>query len=197
MFPTQDFSGDKKEVTRSHSMMTSPMTRGRHLPTSRTSSRWIRAHNRPPGKPPWSIATVSAGRQKSSDLVLSAPVRERFCDLLSMKLPRAQSDLFLVAMVSTMAAILEIPMEEIRANIALDKETKSVLSGGGGRLQPVYHLLLAQQAGKCQAAKESAGWLLISESEAGELWWRAMQWARPAEQRRRGWGPSALSTACA
>lgn len=124
------------------------------------------------------MTLVSAGLQRSSDLVLSALVRARFCELLSMKIPRTQSDLFLVGMVSMMDAILEIPMEEILAKIALDKETKSVLSGGGGRLQPVYDLMLAQEAGKWQAAKESAGLLRISESEVGELWWQAMQWAR-------------------
>jgi c-di-GMP-related signal transduction protein len=129
--------------------------------------RWIRL-----------VTLVSAGLQKSSDLVLSALVRARFCELLSMKIPRTQSDLFLVGMVSMMDAILEIPMDEILAKIALDKETKSVLSGGGGRLQPVYELMLAQEAGKWQVAKESAGKLRISESEAGELWWQAMQWAR-------------------
>jgi c-di-GMP-related signal transduction protein len=133
----------------------------------RETRRWIRL-----------VTLVSAGLQRSSDLVLSALVRARFCELLSMKIPRTQSDLFLVGMVSMMDAILEIPMEEILAKIALDKETKSVLSGGGGRLQPVYDLMLAQEAGKWQAAKESAGLLRISGSEVGELWWQAMQWAR-------------------
>ena len=38
--------------------------------------------------------------------------------------------------------------------------------------------MLAQEAGKWQAAKESAAQLRITESEAGEMWWQAMQWAR-------------------
>ena len=129
--------------------------------------RWIRL-----------VTLVSAGEQKSSDLVLSALVRARFCELVASKIPRTQSDLFLVGMVSMMDAILEIPMEEILDKIALDKDTKSVLSGTGGRLQPVYQLMLAQEAGKWQAAKESAERLHITESETGEMWWQAMQWGR-------------------
>jgi c-di-GMP-related signal transduction protein len=129
--------------------------------------RWIRL-----------VTLVSAGEQKSSDLVLSALVRARFCELVASKIPRTQSDLFLVRMVSMMDAILEIPMEEILDKIALDKDTKSVLSGTGGRLQPVYQLMLAQEAGKWQAAKESAERLHITESETGEMWWQAMQWGR-------------------
>jgi EAL and modified HD-GYP domain-containing signal transduction protein len=83
-----------------------------------------------------------------------------------------------MGMVSMMDAILEISMGEILEKIALDKETKTVLSGGGGRLKPVYDLMLAQEAGKWEAAKQAAEQLRIAESETGELWWQAMQWAR-------------------
>ena len=69
-------------------------------------------------------------------------------------------------------------MDEFLEKIALDKETKSVLAGGGGRLKVVYDLMLAQEAGKWEAAKQSADQLRISESETGEMWWHAMQWAR-------------------
>ncbi len=129
--------------------------------------RWIRL-----------VTLVSAGEQRTSDLVLSALVRARFCELVSMKIPRTQSDLFLLGMVSMLDAILEISMEEILEKIALDKETKSVLAGGGGRLKVVYDLMLAQEAGKWEAAKQSADQLRISESETGEMWWQAMQWGR-------------------
>ncbi len=129
--------------------------------------RWIRL-----------VTLVSAGQDRPSDLVLSALVRARFCELVSMKIPRSQSDLFLVGMVSMMDAILEIPMDEILSKIALDKDTKMVLSGGGGRLKPVYDLMIAQESGKWEAAKQAADQLRISESETGEMWWQAMQWGR-------------------
>jgi c-di-GMP-related signal transduction protein len=129
--------------------------------------RWIRL-----------VALVSAGMQKTSDLLLSALVRARFCELLATRIPRTQSDLFLMGMISMMDAILEIPMPEILEAIALDKDSKSVLSGIGGRLQPVYDLMLKQEAGDWESAREPAALLHISESETGELWWQAMQWAR-------------------
>jgi hypothetical protein len=44
-------------------------------------------------------------------------------------------------MLSLMDAILEIPMTEVLEKIALDQETKSVLSGAGGRLEPTYNLM--------------------------------------------------------
>jgi len=47
--------------------------------------RWVRL-----------VAAVGAGQDKTSDLVLSALVRGRFCELLSAKVPHGESDLFLM-----------------------------------------------------------------------------------------------------
>ena len=69
--------------------------------------RWIRL-----------VTLVSAGQLKTSDLVLSALVRARFCELIARKIPRTQSDLFLVGMLSMMDAILDIPMSEVLEKIA-------------------------------------------------------------------------------
>jgi len=77
-----------------------------------------------------------------------------------------------------MDAILEVPMANVLEKIALDQETKAVLTGGNGKLRPVYQLMLAQEAGAWAQARESAAELRISESEAGQLWWQALTWAR-------------------
>jgi c-di-GMP phosphodiesterase len=124
------------------------------------------------------VALVSVGMLKSSDLLLSALVRARFCELVSSRIPRTQSDLFLVGMFSMMDAMLELSMEEILEKVPLDKDIKSVLLGHGGRLQPVYELMLAQEAGNWEAARQAAARLSLAESETGELWWQALQWGR-------------------
>jgi c-di-GMP-related signal transduction protein len=49
---------------------------------------------------------------RSTDLVLSALVRARFCELLSPKAPKAESDLFLVGLVS-----------EVLEKVPLDQQT--------------------------------------------------------------------------
>lgn len=53
-----------------------------------------------------------------------------------------------------------------------------MLSGGNGKLRPVYQLMLAQEAGAWEQARQSATALHISGSDAGELWWQALTWAR-------------------
>src|SRR5262245_17563107 len=108
---------------------------------------------------------------KSSDLVLSAWVRAGFCELLCPKAPKGESDLFLAGLVSLVDAILGVPMAEVLEKIPLDQHTKAVLMGGAGPLRPIYQLMLAQEAGKWELAKDFAQQLHVTESEAGEPWW--------------------------
>ena len=129
--------------------------------------RWIRL-----------VATLGAGQGKSSDLVLSALVRGRFCELLSPNVGAGESDLFLMGLLSLMDAILEIPMARVLENVPVDQESKAVLLGGASRLSPFYQLMLAQESGEWETAHTLARQLHLSESEVAEKYWEAMQWAR-------------------
>jgi c-di-GMP-related signal transduction protein len=129
--------------------------------------RWIRL-----------VATLGAGQGKASELVLSAMVRARFCELLSPKIPHGDSDLFLMGLLSLMDSILEIPMSQVLDQVPIDQETKSVLLGGASRLRPFYQLMLAQESGEWKTANELTGQLHLSESDVAECYWQAMQWAR-------------------
>jgi EAL and modified HD-GYP domain-containing signal transduction protein len=129
--------------------------------------RWIRL-----------VATLGAGQNKSSDLVLSALVRGRFCELLSPSVAAGDSDLFLMGLLSLMDAILEIPMTRVLENVSVDQESKSVLLGGASRLRPFYQLMLAQESGEWETARELARQLHLNESDVAEKHWEAMQWAR-------------------
>jgi c-di-GMP-related signal transduction protein len=74
-------------------------------------------------------------------------------------------------------------MTAVLEKIPLNLETKSVLMGGTGPLRSVYQLMLAEEAGRWDQAKEFAQQLHVSESEAGELWWAALKWARQVSSR--------------
>jgi len=129
--------------------------------------RWIRL-----------VATLGAGQYKSSELVLSALVRARFCELLSPKIQHGDSDLFLLGLLSLMDAILEIPMARVLESVPIDRETKAVLQGGAGRLRPLYQLMLAQESGEWQAAGQLAKQLHLSESDVAEKYWEAVKWGQ-------------------
>ena len=129
--------------------------------------RWIRL-----------VATLGAGQDKASDLVLASLVRARFCELLSPKIQHGDSDLFLMGMLSLMDNILEIPMRQVLDNVPIDQESKAVLLGGASRLQPFYQLMLAQESGEWETVNELTNQLHLSESDVAESYWQALQWAR-------------------
>jgi c-di-GMP-related signal transduction protein len=129
--------------------------------------RWIRL-----------VATLGAGQGKTTDLVLSALVRARFCELLTPKLQHADSDLFLLGMLSLMDTILEIPMQQVLDSIPIDHESKSVLLGGSGPLRPFYQLMLAQESGEWKAVAELSSQLHLTEDDVADSHWQALQWAR-------------------
>jgi len=118
------------------------------------------------------VTLVSPAMQKSTDMVLSALVRARFCELLAQKVPRTTCDPFLLGLMSMMDAILELPMAKVLEMIPLDQPTKKVLLGCDGPARPIYQLMLAQEVGDWEHAKTYADQLRVSESETGELWWR-------------------------
>jgi c-di-GMP-related signal transduction protein len=129
--------------------------------------RWVRL-----------VVTLAAGQNKSSDLVLSALVRARFCELLSPKIKHGESDLFLLGLLSLMDSILELPMTDVLEKVPLDQETKAVLLGETSHLRPLYQLMLAQESGDWKGISELAKALSLGESEVAEVYWNAMRWAK-------------------
>jgi len=129
--------------------------------------RWVRL-----------VATLTAAQDAPSEVVLSALVRARFCELLSPRIKHGDSDLFLLGLLSLMDVILKIPMIRVLDSVPVDQETKSLLLGGASRLRPFYQLVLAQESGEWQSVSRLAAELHLSEKEVAECHWQAMQWAQ-------------------
>lgn len=129
--------------------------------------RWVRL-----------IAAVGAGQDRASDLVLSALVRARFCELLSPRVQHGESDLFLLGLLSLIDSMLEMPMGEILDKIPLDHETKAVLLGKASLLRPVYQLMLAYESGEWDATRQLADTLHLEDKQVANFYWQAQQWAR-------------------
>ena len=129
--------------------------------------RWIRL-----------ATTLVASQSRSSDLVLSALVRARFCELLAPKVQHGGCDLFLVGLLSLMDAILGIPMALVLEGIALDREARAVLLGQSSPLSPIYELMLAQENAQWEKLAQLSSRLRLRGSAVAECHWKAMQWAR-------------------
>jgi hypothetical protein len=122
--------------------------------------RWVRL-----------LAAVAAGQGKPSDLVLSSLVRARFGELLSPQVPTVNR-LFLLALLSLIDAMLEMPMSEVLAKLPLDGETKAVLLGQPSTLRPVYQLLLAHESGGWESAAPLAASMHLNAKEVAALYWQ-------------------------
>jgi len=129
--------------------------------------RWIRL-----------ATTLVASQSRSSDLVLAALVRARFCELVAPSRQPGDPDLFLVGLLSLMDAILGIPMALVLAGISLDRETTAVLLGQRSPHSPIYELMLAQENAQWEKVAQLSGRLRLRGSFVAECHWKAMQWAR-------------------
>lgn len=129
--------------------------------------RWVRL-----------VATVGAGRDKTSDLVLSALVRGRFGELLAQHVSHGESDLFLLGLLSLIDAMLEMPIADVLERVPVDRETKAVLLGQASVLRPVYQLMLAHDSGEWDAAASLSATLHLDPEEIAGLYWQAQKWAR-------------------
>jgi len=129
--------------------------------------RWVRL-----------VATLTIAENRSSELIVSAMLRARFCELLAARVPHGESDLFLMGLFSMIDAILEIPMNRVLEAVPVDHETKAVLLGEPSKLSSLYQLMLSHESGDWETAAEKSRELGLSESEAAEAFWQAMQWAR-------------------
>lgn len=129
--------------------------------------RWVRL-----------VATLTIGQSRSSELVSSAMVRARFCELLAPRVPHGESDLFLMGLFSLIDSILEIPMSRVLEAVPVDHETKAVLLGEKSPLRPLYDLMLARESGDWELTAARSRELQLSESEVAVAFWDAMQWAR-------------------
>jgi len=128
--------------------------------------RWIRL-----------TATLFAAQNKPSDLVLSALVRARFCELVAPKIGLSNCDVFLVGLLSLMDAILDVPMGVVLDGIAVEQEAKAVLLRQPSQLSPLYDLMVVQEKADWEEVIRLATSLQIQEQVVAECRWEAMQWA--------------------
>ncbi len=129
--------------------------------------RWIRM-----------VITLGVAENKPSDLVLSAMVRARLCELLGARVPHGDDDVFLVGLLSMMDAILELPIGVILEGIHLEREMKAVLLGEKSRLSSLFGLMLAQENADWERVASICADLKLDQAFVAECHWQAMQWAR-------------------
>jgi len=83
------------------------------------------------------VAIATLGYDKPPELLITAVIRGRFCELLApiFKMADRQEDFFIMGMFSTIDALLDIPMDKALEDINLPSDITAALTGRPGRLQ--------------------------------------------------------------
>ena len=124
------------------------------------------------------VATIGAGRDKPGELVQSALIRARFCELLSQQIGGKNADDFLLGLLSLMDAILGMTMADLLKRVPVEHEIKAALSGMPSRLLPLYKLVLAQESADWERCHQLAAQLHLAENDVAQAYLHALKWAR-------------------
>jgi len=127
------------------------------------------------------LMTVNGlGKDKPEELVLTALIRARFCELLAplFHLQSFQSDLFILGMLSLMDALVDQPMPYVLEELAISTQIKQALMGMHNELSPVYYFVSAYEQGKWQNILYWQADIDVEESDISTLYEEAILWAQ-------------------
>ena len=98
-------------------------------------------------------ATATAAQGKTPELLTTALLRARFCELLALNARCNPYHAFLVGLFSCMDALLEMPLESVLINVELPCEVRDTLYGVPGRLQCLFRMAADYLGGKWEAVR--------------------------------------------
>jgi c-di-GMP-related signal transduction protein len=123
-------------------------------------------------------ATVGAGQPGPAELLQTALVRAHFCELVSKRLQRGETEYFLLGLLSLIDAILGMPMSKVLEGLPIDREIKAALLGLPSGLWPLYELMVAQENADWPKCSEIAARFHIPEQDIAEAYLQSVRWAR-------------------
>ncbi|MFZ3215587.1 MAG: HDOD domain-containing protein [Candidatus Acidiferrales bacterium] len=126
------------------------------------------------------IAVTCLAGGKPAELVSLPLIRARFCELLAPGAGLADSanDLFLLGLLSTMDAILDMRMAEVLKEIAIREEIRDALLGKANELRDIFEFALHYERGCWKEIGPSAARLGICEDAIPSLYVESVEWAR-------------------
>ncbi len=126
----------------------------------------------------WLLVTVavSLAENKPPALVVWALTRARFCELLAGKCGGAQ-ELFLMGMVSSFPALLEISLSEVLERLSVSPPIKEALLGNAGRYRDIIDLVSAYESGDWRECGARLKGCSITEKFVANCYVKASRWA--------------------
>jgi EAL and modified HD-GYP domain-containing signal transduction protein len=131
------------------------------------------------------VADISFSGDGSEELIYSALVRARCCEVLAVILRENYSGAFLVGIISPMDAILERPMERVISQLPLTSDCKNALCGGSNALGTLLRLAICCERGAWEQISGLACECGIEEATILAVHRDACRWAGEILQENR------------
>jgi len=131
------------------------------------------------------VVAISLSGDRSEELIYSALVRARCCELLANLFRENCSAAFLVGIMSLMDAILDRPMELVISQLPLTADCKNALCGGASGLGSLLRLAIGCERGAWEQISEFACESGIAEATILQIHRDACHWANEILQENR------------
>ena len=126
------------------------------------------------------VALGELGSEKPHELLVSAAVRARFCELIGPGLAERKPELFLVGALSLVDAMLDQPMSSVLAELPLSDDVRLALQGQRSPLRPVLEFVESYERGDWESCSELSGAQGFAEANILEQYNEAVSWATQA-----------------
>lgn len=131
-----------------------------------------------------SVVTLSGFLQNQpTELMVRSLFRAAFCETLSRatELWERSSEMFLMALLSLVGAMLNCPLEAVLNRISLKKDIRDVLlgkwDGAEGTIGNVYHLVLSYEDADWNRVSAITTKLRLKETSVADAYVRSIAWA--------------------
>ena len=126
------------------------------------------------------VAIGCMGADKPHELIVQPLIRARFCELLAIPSGMSESanDLFLLGLLSSIDALLDMRMEDVLKEIAIVGEIRDALLGKDNSLREVFDLALTYETGSWDRLDKMVARLGITPEDLPEIFIQAVDWAR-------------------
>lgn len=126
------------------------------------------------------VAIACMGDDKPQELIVLPLIRARFCELLATlaRVKESANDLFLVGLLSSIDAILDMTMEDVLKEIAIHKEIRDALLGVKGSLRQIFDVAMLYETGSWDRLDRETVRLGIEEEAIPGMFIQAVDWAK-------------------
>jgi c-di-GMP-related signal transduction protein len=126
------------------------------------------------------VVMASMATDKPEELMINSIIRAHFCEALApmVAFESRATDLYLMGLFSMLDAILDRPMPELMATIAVSDDVKDALMNGHNRFRDVFELVVSYERGDWEQFARMASTLDADEAGIPPIYFESLSRAQ-------------------